>query len=594
VIEYALAIGCEFKFEVGRIRPPYRSEPPPLQALSWEEIEERYKEPGYGRLMLSLGPVLGDFARYVMGNDSQGLHTWVAAPDPFEEVRRIEGGRAELPERLASEWHRIKYHDILGMVRIRVEPPTEGEGPDGAKGIPDDQSCCDAAQSSDETGTIEIERFLASLTPGERQLLVEHEAIEARREEALTRARDTLARLHGDPTMPCCWIFTRVIELGWTPKRFAAFDGEVNRDNMREAHKAERIGKKYQWIAYHELAARVTDHRPLQHEYYSESYQYEGPWQRFFRDIDPSFLVKRAPVERIDNCWWIPLKNPLADSETVTDQEWLMDTKSLPDVARMFAISRPSDSTEWYPLHASGGWEDPEDGLPNQRHITFSLNAFLVRTSDLPLFIGAVRGGEWTGTDLQTPECHYLFLGEYRWAPSFRDLVEQGHAELSDPHDPASVQRYRFRGLEPAAAHTAMRYLHDGQGIDCSLSESVSGFTPSVWLALRMGLSWSRVKFRFSIGSGRVVAYDPSHEEAGPGALLIEQAAFREFLTTHQLSLIWLVIGEKRLAGDLQGGPRDREKPRISVFQQVYQLGRDRVDQVEKTICLLGDKPATY
>jgi hypothetical protein len=596
VIERALAIGCKFELEVGKIRPPYRSEPPPLQAPSWDEIHERYDEQGYVGLLLSLGPVFGDFARYVMGNDSQGLHTWDAEPDPFEEVRRIDARLSELPDHLASEWRRVKYQDISKMFQFRVGPPMEGEELDEAEAMPDDQPYGDAVESGDDTGASEIERFLASLTPRERQLIEEYESIEARKEKALGQAREAMAQMHGDPNFPCRWVFTRVIELGWTLERFAAFDGEVNRNNMREDHKAERIGKKYQWIAYHELAARITDHRPFQHDYYSESYHYEGPWQRYFRDIDPSFLVKRSHLDRIGNCWWIPSKDPLAGLGPVADREWLMDTTSLPDFARVFVLSRPSDSTTWYPLHASGEWEEPEpeDGGRRQRRITFTLNAFLVRDSDLPLVIEAVRGGEWTGMDLSTPDYHHLFLGEYHWAPSFRELVDEGCAELSDPHNPSSVQRHWFRGMQTAAAHSVMRYSHEGRGFDCSLSESVSGHTPSVWLAIRMGLSWCRVKFRFSDPCGRVVAFDPSHEEPGPGALLVEQATFRRFLVTHRLSVIWLLIGEKLLSGDELDGPRDREVPRISVFRQVFRLGQDMVEQVEKTICLLGDKPATY
>ena len=53
------------------------------------------------------------------------------------------------------------------------------------------------------------------------------------------------------------WILHRVFELGWTVERFGAFDRSINYRDGRAAHKPERIGKKYQWIAYHEfLGAR--------------------------------------------------------------------------------------------------------------------------------------------------------------------------------------------------------------------------------------------------------------------------------------------------------------------------------------------------
>lgn len=57
------------------------------------------------------------------------------------------------------------------------------------------------------------------------------------------------------------WILNRVFDLGWTPRLFGSFDRDVNQYAYRgrEANKPERIGKKYQWIAYHEFLARVSD-----------------------------------------------------------------------------------------------------------------------------------------------------------------------------------------------------------------------------------------------------------------------------------------------------------------------------------------------
>lgn len=55
------------------------------------------------------------------------------------------------------------------------------------------------------------------------------------------------------------WIFHKVINLGWTWERFGHFDRHVNSGPGRGADKPERIGKKYQWIAYYEILARVAD-----------------------------------------------------------------------------------------------------------------------------------------------------------------------------------------------------------------------------------------------------------------------------------------------------------------------------------------------
>ena len=50
------------------------------------------------------------------------------------------------------------------------------------------------------------------------------------------------------------YIIWRVFELGWTIDRFGAFDRFEIGNHGRGAAKPERMGKKYQWIAYHEIS----------------------------------------------------------------------------------------------------------------------------------------------------------------------------------------------------------------------------------------------------------------------------------------------------------------------------------------------------
>ncbi len=84
-----------------------------------------------------------------------------------------------------------------------------------------------------------------------------------------------------DLSIAQCWIFNRVVELGWTPALFAEFDGEVNRRYFDwRSDKAERIGKKYQWIAYYEFLARVADiFQYIGDRWDASDTKYAGPWQ---------------------------------------------------------------------------------------------------------------------------------------------------------------------------------------------------------------------------------------------------------------------------------------------------------------------------
>lgn len=75
------------------------------------------------------------------------------------------------------------------------------------------------------------------------------------------------------------WIVNRAISLGWTTQRFESFEQDHDLRRGREAHKAERFGKKYQWIAHRELLARLADNFHPSYETWSTTQnEYQGPW----------------------------------------------------------------------------------------------------------------------------------------------------------------------------------------------------------------------------------------------------------------------------------------------------------------------------
>ena len=47
------------------------------------------------------------------------------------------------------------------------------------------------------------------------------------------------------------------------------------------------------------------------------------------------------------------------------------------------------------------------------------------------------------------------------------------------------------------------------------------------------------------------VAFDPSTEEAGPGALLISKSRMEAFLAENDLALIWTAVGDRTVFGHL-------------------------------------------
>ncbi|MBC1802171.1 ATP-binding protein [Listeria booriae] len=68
----------------------------------------------------------------------------------------------------------------------------------------------------------------------------------------------------------------RILELGYSPEHHGEYDYNF-RSYDRHDHKMERIGKKYQWIAFHELLAKLTDNFPT----YNEEIIYDDEYKAY-------------------------------------------------------------------------------------------------------------------------------------------------------------------------------------------------------------------------------------------------------------------------------------------------------------------------
>ncbi len=79
-------------------------------------------------------------------------------------------------------------------------------------------------------------------------------------------------------------------ELGYTDDLFGDYDcrSHNNYYSRHDVRKIERIGKKYQWIVFYNFLARVSDKYKIKN-WGAESTQYEGAWEPYVRDFDPTF-----------------------------------------------------------------------------------------------------------------------------------------------------------------------------------------------------------------------------------------------------------------------------------------------------------------
>lgn len=94
------------------------------------------------------------------------------------------------------------------------------------------------------------------------------------------------------------WIFGKY---GYDVEKHGKFDRMVVNNNYgRHSHVVERIGKKYQWIAFYELLAMISDNYPFYGNSYSsdvEPIKYEEIWNPYVRRYRSNYDLQRKSVK---------------------------------------------------------------------------------------------------------------------------------------------------------------------------------------------------------------------------------------------------------------------------------------------------------
>ncbi len=349
------------------------------------------------------------------------------------------------------------------------------------------------------------------------------------------------------------YILWRVFNLGWTTKRFGHFDRFSYSCDGREASKAERIGKKYQWIAYHEIMALVADH--FQYcEFFREEdgdQAYDGPWKEGLRDIDPSCTMRASrggtSWEGHAAAWWGSARYDHW-GKPGSPREWVLNCDDLPNIAELLIVTDPTDGSRWLNGQGDFSWTqqpppDRESIDVERRELFYTCRGYLIRAAGAPLFLKWAEGGDFLGSWMPDAAVVYrMFLGEHAWAPASRyfqqryddDYGEDGWAHPN--HDcPVKIRTLAFE------------YLRETGGFDCSIDESYTLLLPGNDLVTGLGIRWSGLGADFVDAADRVAAQDPTVHADGPSALLLREDLLREFLAREDLTICWAVLGGKRI-----------------------------------------------
>ena len=545
VVERAIYLGADIPVNVSLIRPPYKSTWPDIpgeddiealtsnwQQGAWADGDLEWSRNRIHRSVM--GDFLNDFARYVIGTESEPC--WLSL--------RLDEDRWQSPEeRMNAFVEELSYAEKMAYEEF--------------KSIENEPSPLLALiRRVNSGGEHSISR---AVEQHERRIDDSRRLLMSRLTEDHKLELESIlqAKTDGPPRFDVRaiqrYVLWRVFDLGWTIERFGWFDRFSVGEHRRSANKPERMGKKYQWLAYHEILAHLSDHCQYREPSFGDKGDrlYEGPWQLHERDIDPSCTLRSTPGGTSwgphKPAWWGDAEYA-AWANGLSHRSWLALETDIPKVEDLLRVVCPDDGGHWVNLRGHFVWRQshPVDVGPfeiERRELGLQWDAHLMRTDDVDAFLGWVGSNKYSPWSLPEPSntyLYYMFFGEYGWSAAFHHRFSDSDGRWVSPEG---------RGCPVEVRPATVSYTSESGVFDCSVDEHYTLHFPDPELLDVLGLRWSGRAADYIDESCQLGAFDPTAHEDGPTALLIREELMKQYLEEKGLALCWVVYGEKIIIG---------------------------------------------
>jgi hypothetical protein len=535
-VEYAAYKGLKLKVDLARIRPPYHSPMPEMPSdedIAVYEIDhdaEGFRENHgheYNRIHFSV--MEWDFSRYTIQSAFSDF-----SPYSFRVEEAIKLFLKSLkPKKRDLVRLYTAVHEGLAMVKQKEEDGRIFTPLSDGKTIGDFYA--EQVEQIDALIGIKLDEAEREFV---KNMLIPHLDNKTKSKHRWRYAFDT--------TPVKRWIVKRAHELGYQAALHGEYDSRVEGYNSRSENKIERIGKKYQWIALHEILAYTADNYLIR-EGYGEDPQfayYQGPWQKYLRDVDPIFITRNPGKDEDDDeeeedmlgivepeaSWWSPdpyvyWNQPNAD--------WVVNTQDMPDPASIL-LRRDEQGEEWLYLHLNVYYKEPKpvgadkyDRL--KKDIWYGFQAYLVKKSTKKPIVQWLEGQNFFGRWM--PESHSLsglYNRESYWSPASKYYQEEQNV---------------WERLD-GSKHQVI--LATGEAVG-ELGDDKSGAHFSYHMPCQTIFEGMQLQYAPQDGDFRNAAGEIVVTNANPRGVLVRKKDLLAVLKASGLEMVWTLLGEKNV-----------------------------------------------
>ena len=332
---------------------------------------------------------------------------------------------------------------------------------------------------------------------------------------------------------------------------------------------AERIGKKYQWVAMYQLASRLHDHLDRKRDSW-ESKPLRTPLILVEeRKIDPTLPSNIVEREREAGAWWLNSSANLDSSQMLSDEDWVASEESVPALEELLSVVE-RDGQDWRLLASYPSWgkrEENADWDDPYRQVWIHIQSYLIQKLDIATAYNCLHRRNFFGKWMPEGATYlYGFAGEYPWGTPFNTEPEEWHS--------LGGQRLTL----PYAYTPCWNQLAVEWQYDASVPWNFHMFVPARTFFSPADLWWDG-QDGYRLKNGRTVFRDPSVTEVGSAALIVDVDELLGRLDKLGMCLIWSLLGEKWILG----GPHDKQTPKRT-FSQIARLKEDGSLQVGESV----------
>ncbi|MFC6100883.1 AVAST type 2 anti-phage system protein Avs2 [Olivibacter domesticus] len=355
----------------------------------------------------------------------------------------------------------------------------------------------------------------------------------------------TTANLRSYPSGPIKrWIVRRAHELGYKADLHGSYDRQIDSRRQSRSFKLERIGKKYQWIAFHEIMAKLTDNFKFGDGYgQDKEYNfYQGPWEMYLRDIDPVFITKNPEESeneeiisspQLPNEWWLDVNYRNWEEDDLT---WCRNANDLPDPGKIIQCMDHAGN-EWLYLRLNVNWKPlksvgQDKYKSRKKEIWYLIQGYLVTQKDKKRISSWLSKKSFKGRNIPESRSQVsLFNRELYWSPISIAYKKESRLWIAwDDNAPAKnkVMVATDQALgEISEDSSGAHFYYD---IPCST------------LFEGMHLQYGQRDGELIDKNGKTIV-----SNINPQGTLIRKNELLDFLDKNDLDIVWIILGEKQV-----------------------------------------------